>query len=251
VGILIIYFIGTGGSEGIPAHLCTCETCEEARRLGFAQRKPSTLAIITKNNKTVLIDVGTDIRDLLHVPLEAILLTHWHHDHIYGLYKLRWIAKRTILYAPNGDADWLMINDPKNIEVKFIKAGDVLNIDSLKITALKLNHQVETLGYLIEEDDKRVAVLYDTKGLPEETFEILKEKKLRLVISDATYSPGIDDPYHNNVDEGAETGLKLAERTLLSHISHKNLPFLKLDEYVRRKYNGKVLVAYDGMLFYV
>jgi len=248
---MIVYFIGTGGSEGIPAHLCTCQTCEEARKLGFAQRKPSTLAIITKNKKAVLIDVGTDIRDLLHVPLEAILLTHWHHDHIYGLYKLRWIAKKTILYAPKGDADWLMVNDPKNIDVKFIKAGDVLEIDSLRITALKLNHQVETLGYLIEEDNKSVAVLYDTKGLPEETLELLEKKNLRLAIVDATYSPGIDAPYHNNVDEGAQIGLKLAERTLLSHISHKNLPFLMLDEYVRKKYGGKVLVAYDGMLFYV
>ncbi|USS41680.1 MBL fold metallo-hydrolase [Thermococcus aggregans] len=248
---MIVYFIGTGGSEGIPAHLCTCQTCEEARKFGFAQRKPSTLAIITKNKKAVLIDVGTDIRDLLHVPVEGILLTHWHHDHIYGLYKLRWIAKKTTLYAPKGDADWLMINDPKNIDVKFIKAGDVLEIDSLRITALKLNHQIETLGYLIEEDDKSVAVLYDTKGLPEETFELLKEKNLRLAIVDATYSPGIEDPYHNNVDEGAEIGLKLAERTLLSHISHKNLPFLMLDEYIRKKYRGKVLVAYDGMLFYV
>ncbi|MCA6214792.1 MBL fold metallo-hydrolase [Thermococcus bergensis] len=248
---MIVYFIGTGGSEGIPAHLCTCQTCDEARKFGFAQRKPSTLAIITKNKKAVLIDVGTDIRDLLHVPLEAILLTHWHHDHIYGLYKLRWIAKRTALYAPKGDADWLMVNDPKNIDVKFIKPNDVLKVDSLKITALKLNHQVETFGYLIEEDDKSVAVLYDTKGLPEETFELLEKKNLRLAIVDATYPPGIDDPYHNNVDEGAQIGLKLAERTFLSHISHKNLPFLMLDEYVRKKYGGKVLVAYDGMLFYV
>ena len=248
---MIVYFIGTGGSEGIPAHLCTCETCEEARKLGFAQRKPSTLAIISKNKKAILIDVGTDIRDLLHVPLEGILLTHWHHDHIYGLYKLRWIAKKTRLYGPKGDADWLMIHDHKNIQVEFIKAGDVLKIDSLKITALKLNHQVETLGYLIEEDNKSVAILYDTKGLPEETFKLLEKKKLRLAIVDATYAPGVDDPYHNNVDEGAETGLQLAERTMLSHISHKNLSFLKLDEYVRKKYNGKVLVAYDGMLFYV
>ncbi|AIF69670.1 ATP-binding protein [Palaeococcus pacificus DY20341] len=248
---MIVYFLGTGGSEGIPAHLCTCPTCEEARKFGFAQRKPSTLAIITKNNKAVLIDVGTDIRDLLHVPLEAILLTHWHHDHIYGLYKLRWTARKTKLYAPREHADQLIITDPKNIEVHFIRAGDELILDSLRVTALRLNHQIETLGYLIEEDDKAIALLYDTKNLSQKTLKMLKEKKLRLAIMDATYAPGVNDPYHNNVDESAQMGIKIAERVLLSHISHKNLPFLQLAEYVRQKYDGKVLVAYDGMIFYV
>ncbi|WP_461865351.1 MBL fold metallo-hydrolase [Thermococcus sp.] len=248
---MLVYFIGTGGSEGIPAHLCTCPTCSEARRFGFAQRLPSTLAIITENRKAVLFDVGTDIRDYLNVPLEAIFLTHWHHDHIYGLYKLRWMALETRLYAPRGHADALILQDPKNLRPITIRAGDIVKVDSLKITALPLNHEIETLGYLIEENGKSIALLYDTKGLPEETFEFLKRRNLRLAIVDATYPPGMNDPYHNNVDEGAEIGLKLAERTVLSHISHKNLPFLELVKYVRDKWNNKVLVAYDGMVFYV
>ncbi|NJE77091.1 MBL fold metallo-hydrolase [Thermococcus sp. ES12] len=249
---MIVYFIGTGGSEGIPAHLCTCSTCTEARRFGFAQRKPSTLAVITEKGKAVLFDVGTDIRDYLNVPLEAIFLTHWHHDHIYGLYKLRWMALETPLYAPEGHADALILREPKNLQPRVVKAGDVIKLDTLRITALRLNHQVETLGYLIEEDGKAIAILYDTKDLPGETLEFLTEKApLRLAIVDATYPPGIEDPYHNNVDEAAELGLRLAERTVLSHISHKNLPFLELTEYVRRRWENRVLVAYDGMVFYV
>lgn len=248
---MLVYFIGTGGSEGIPAHLCTCSTCSEARKLGFAQRKPSTLAIITENRRAVLFDVGTDIRDFLNVPLEAIFLTHWHHDHIYGLYKLRWMALKTPLYAPQGHADALILRDPKNLRPTTIRAGQTIEVDSLKITALALNHEIETLGYLIEEDGKRIAIIYDTKGLPEETLRFLERRGLRLAIVDATYPPGTDDPYHNNVDEGAETGLRLAERTVLSHISHKNLPFLELTDYVRRRWGNRVLVSYDGMVFYV
>ena len=247
----MIYFIGTGGSEGIPAHLCSCSTCSEARRFAFAQRKPSTLAVITERNSAVLFDVGTDIRDSLNVPLEAIFLTHWHHDHIYGLYKLRWMARETELYAPEGHADALILQDPKNLRPTTMKAGQSLKIDSLKITALNLNHEIETLGYLIEENGRSVALLYDTKGLPEDTWEFLKKRNIRLAIVDATYPPGFDDPYHNNVDEAAEIGLQLAERTVLSHISHKNLPFLELVKYVRDRWNNRVLVAYDGMVFYV
>ncbi|WP_456369115.1 MBL fold metallo-hydrolase [Thermococcus sp.] len=249
---MLVYFIGTGGSEGIPAHLCSCSTCNEARKFGFAQRRPSTLAIITENKKAVLFDVGTDIRDFLNVPLEAIFLTHWHHDHIYGLYKLRWMARETELYAPEGQADALILNDPKNLRPKILKPFESVELDTLRITALRLNHSVETLGYLIEENGKSVAILYDTKGLPEETREFLERKApLRLAVVDATYPPGFSDPYHNNVDEASEIGLSLAERTLLSHISHKNLPFLELVEYVRKRWGNRVLVAYDGMVFYV
>ncbi|CAB49479.1 MBL fold metallo-hydrolase [Pyrococcus abyssi] len=249
---MIVYFIGTGGSEGIPVHLCNCRSCNEARKFGFAQRRPSTLAIIGNKGEVVLIDVGTDIREFLNTPIDAIFLTHWHHDHIYGLYKLRWIARETELYAPRGHADALILQDPKNLKPNIIRAGDKIKINGLKITAVKLNHQVETLGYIIEENGKNVAVLYDTKGLPRET-EIILEKlsPLRLAIVDATYPPGFNDPYHNNVDEAGEMGIKYAERVVLSHISHKNLPFLELVNYVRRKWDDRVLVAYDGMVFYV
>lgn len=223
---MIIYFIGTGGSEGIPVHLCDCNTCNEARKFRFAQRRPSTLAVIGENGEVILFDVGTDIREFLNVPLDAIFLTHWHHDHIYGLYKLRWIARETNLYAPEGHADALILQDPKNLRPKIIKAGEKIRIGDIKVTSVKLNHQIETLGYIIEEDGKRVAILYDTKGLPPETREYLEDiSPLRVAIVDATYPPGFVDPYHNNVNEAVEMSIDIAERIVLSHISHKNLPF--------------------------
>lgn len=89
------------------------------------------------------------------------------------------MAMETELYAPEGgQADALILNEPKNLKPKTLKPMDRIKIDTLKITALKLNHQVETLGYLIEEDGKSFALLYDTKGLPEETWQVLRKKAL-------------------------------------------------------------------------
>lgn len=248
---MILYFIGTAASEGIPNELCNCPACREARRFGFAKRKPPTLAVITKYKDTILIDIGTDITEYLNAQLKAVLLTHWHNDHTYGLFKLRWVAKKLPLYAPREGADSQILKEPKNLEINFIKAGDVLKVNYLKVTALKLNHQPETIGYLIEGRRKRIAVLYDTKGLPDEAFKILKKRKPKIAILDATYPPGVDRPDHNNVDEAAEIGLQIAEKVYLSHISHQNYPFSKLLRYVNEKYGDRVNVAYDGLVVYI
>lgn len=249
---MILYFIGTAASEGIPNASCKCPTCQEARKFSFAQRKPPTLAILPKRGGVILIDVGTDISE--HFPgisIKAVLLTHWHNDHTYGLYKLRWIAKKLPLYAPREGADTTILNEPRNLEISFIKAWDIIKIPPLKVTALKLNHFPETLGYFLQSKRKKIAVLYDTKGLPDETFEFLKRKKPKIAIVDATYPPGVDNPTHNNVDEAAEIGLKVAEKVYLTHIAHHNLPFTKLVEYVYENYGDRVMVAYDGMVVYI
>lgn len=126
-----------------------------------------------------------------------------------------------------------------------------MKVDTLRIIALRLNHQVETLGYLIEEDGRASSALRyqgTARGDPGDSQE---KAPLRLAIVDATYPSGFSDPYHNNVDEAAESGLEIAERTVLSHISHKNLPFLEFTKHVRKRWGNKVLVAYDGMVFYV
>jgi len=123
------------------------------------------------------------------------------------------MARETVLYAPSGNADALILKDPKNLRPRPLNPFDVIKVDSLKITALSLNHGIETLGYLVEENEKSIALLYDTKSLPEKTMSFLSEKApLRLAVVDATYSPKVNDPYHNNVDEAAEIGLNLAEK---------------------------------------
>ncbi|WP_324735393.1 MBL fold metallo-hydrolase [Thermococcus sp. SY098] len=249
---VILYFIGTAASEGIPNPLCKCSTCQEARKFAFAQRKPPTLAVLLKRGGVVLFDVGSDIGEHLPgVSIRTVFLTHWHNDHTYGLYKLRWVAKKLSLYAPREGADTTILNEPRNLEIHFIKAGDTIKLPPLKITALKLNHFPETLGYLLESKKKKVAILYDTKGLPEETYELLKKKKPKVALVDATYPPGVEMPTHNNVDEAALLGLSVAEKVYLTHIAHHNLPFTKLLEYVIEKYGEKVNVAYDGMVVYV
>jgi phosphoribosyl 1,2-cyclic phosphate phosphodiesterase len=81
-----ITFLGTGTSVGVPAVGCDCETClstdERDKRL-------RTSVLIEHAGQNIIIDASTDFRQqalragLKH--LAAILFTHSHADHCFGL----------------------------------------------------------------------------------------------------------------------------------------------------------------------
>jgi phosphoribosyl 1,2-cyclic phosphate phosphodiesterase len=101
---LKITFLGTGTSQGIPIIACNCEVCQSVDPKD--KRLRSSVLIETGEQKLV-IDTGPDFRQqILRVnlkSLDAILLTHEHVDHLFGLDDIRafnWVQKHpTDIYA--------------------------------------------------------------------------------------------------------------------------------------------------------
>ncbi len=99
-----ITFLGTGTSQGIPIIACNCEVCQSDDPKD--KRLRSSVLIETGEQKLV-IDTGPDFRQqILRVnlkSLDAILLTHEHVDHLFGLDDIRafnWVQKHpTDIYA--------------------------------------------------------------------------------------------------------------------------------------------------------
>lgn len=246
-----VLFIGTGSAEGAPVYGCDCDACRYARIDPVARRKPSSMLFFDDDYEAILVDAGTEAAaralDYMEARLHAILLTHWHHDHYAGLYLLRWMKHETPLYHPSERADKYLLANRHSLEPRTIRGWETIEIGPYTITPIPLSHGIETLGYIIRHNKGgTAAVLIDTHLLPRETLEKLLREQVNTAIIDATYPPNTQSNIHNNVDEAIDLGKKMAaQETILTHISHHNMPHNKLAEYAEKK---EAKTAYDNMM---
>ena len=84
-------FNGTGDSAQVPRFGCDCRACTRARVFTSHQRGPCC-AELSVDGRRYLLDAGR--MDLAHsCELErpaAFFVTHYHADHVQGLFHLRW-----------------------------------------------------------------------------------------------------------------------------------------------------------------
>lgn len=91
-----IEFLGTGTSTGVPQVGCKCEVCTS---LDPRDNRLRCSAYVTEGDTHILIDCGPDFRQQIlrlqrtrkqiPVPIDAVLVTHIHYDHVGGFDDLR------------------------------------------------------------------------------------------------------------------------------------------------------------------
>lgn len=215
----------------------------------IAKRMPTSILILSKVN--FLVDAGFDVMDKISdLNIEFILLTHWHPDHYSGLFRLRWSQRPVSLYAPKEGLISEIEREPKSLKLRFVSPYETFDHGGIRITPIPLIHKIETLGYLIDDGDARIALLFDGKGPSNQDVDLIKDFGANLALIDATDRPGSYNSHHNNIDEAVNMGRRVeAELTVLTHIAHYNMSFTELTSYVK-KLEGVVL-AYDNMVLHL
>jgi phosphoribosyl 1,2-cyclic phosphate phosphodiesterase len=85
-----VTILGTGTSTGVPSIGCDCETC---RSDDPRDKRLRVSVLVEHDGQTVLVDTSSDFRQqALRAGLrrlDAVLVTHCHADHIFGLDDIR------------------------------------------------------------------------------------------------------------------------------------------------------------------
>lgn len=219
-------FLGTGDSGTVPLFGCDCLLCHAAATDPRLCRNPSCARLST-GEQTLLIDCGIgDIgRRIPRRALDRILISHYHIDHLYGLFTLRW-----------GTCSPLPVHGPVDQEgcADLFKHPGILDFSEpmtpfatrqfgdMEVTPLPLNHSKATIGFGISSGDSRLAWLSDTCGLPRATTEFLISYRPDVMVLDCTFPPGKTTPQnHNDLTMAGELHLVIRPaRTYLTHINH-------------------------------
>jgi phosphoribosyl 1,2-cyclic phosphate phosphodiesterase len=230
-----ITFLGTGDAKQVPVWGCDCKACIRARVMSNCQRKSSCI-LLELDGANYLLDAGSHniVNQFQPHDISGVILTHFHVDHLVGLFQMRWGTGKSIpVFCPRdkqGCADLYKNSGLFRFEpFKKIFTPIVINPKqpNLTVSAVPLNHSKETLGYCIEADGCKVAYLCDTKGLPSETEQYLLDWRPDHIIVDCTFAPNSDEETqnHNSFDDVLDIRQRFIDygidaRYSLTHIAH-------------------------------
>jgi phosphoribosyl 1,2-cyclic phosphate phosphodiesterase len=221
-----ITLLGTGDAGGVPLHGCGCRACLAAAERGI-KRRPAC-ALLESGGERVLLDAGLCDLTERFAPgaLSAILLTHFHADHVLGLFHLRWGLGAAIpVYAPpdaEGCAD--LYKNPGLLDFHPVVAFHPIVMREASFTPLPLAHSKPTFGYAIEGTaGRRFAYLTDTCGLPRQTEDFLMAFQPSVVALDCTHPNEAEGPLNHNrlADALRIAGALKPDKVWLTHLSHR------------------------------
>ncbi len=248
-----LLFLGTGTSVGVPMVGCACPACSSSDP---RDRRTRTSVAIGLPGGTLLVDTTPDVRfQLLRERIgavDAVLYTHDHVDHVYGLDDLRplcFLTKRKIpLYCEERVEarirrafDYAFETAPPAgggvPDVSFERIGtDPFDLLGARVVPLRLRHGPWTvLGFRFGS----LAYCTDTNGIPDETWPLLAG--VETLVLDGLRPR--KHPTHFSLDEAVQAARRVgARRTLLVHMSHD-----VLHAEVAARLPESVELAYDGL----
>lgn len=267
-------FLGTGTSSGVPAIACDCAVCTSTDPRDRRLRTSAAVRFTDSDGlpRTVLLDCSPDLREqALRFGLrrcDAVLFTHNHVDHTWGVDELRRfnvVQNSAIpIYAEQHTMEHLqrvykhIFDRQNNVNDSFVAtlvpcrmtAGEPIELHGMRFEPLRLIHgKLPIVGFRIEPVERLaagetsafpLAYCTDVSSIPPETWPRLRGVRT-LVLDALRYK---HHPTHLTMDEALRIAERVgADNTYFIHMSHDlghaqtqaNLP-------------DSVHLAYDGLV---
>ncbi|QMS84453.1 MBL fold metallo-hydrolase [Candidatus Xianfuyuplasma coldseepsis] len=139
---------------------------------------------LESNGVKLLIDCGITYRQITtrlkahnHSidPLDAVLITHEHGDHIKGL-DVTMKRHNATTYMTKDTYDglpWRVKDNVDPTKIEIITPYEPFFINHLKITPISISHDAsDAVGYVIEDEDKKLVYVTDIGYLPKRDYEL-------------------------------------------------------------------------------
>ncbi|MFQ3214402.1 MAG: phosphoribosyl 1,2-cyclic phosphate phosphodiesterase [Marivirga sp.] len=249
---MIITFLGTGTSQGVPVIACECAVCSS---VDFRDKRLRTSIHIQIDNKSLVVDTGPDFRcQMLRERinhLDAVLFTHAHKDHTAGLddvrsynfkqkYDMPVYGRHDVLEQLQQEFSYIFASNkypgvPRVVLHKIEnKPFTVQGIDILPIDVL--HYKLPVFGFRIKD----FTYITDVNSISDVEKEKIKGSKV-LVLSALQKEDHIS---HFNLYQAIDLINELnIPQAYLIHMSHR----LGLHAAIETELPAHINLAYDGL----
>ena len=249
---MIVTFLGTGTSQGVPVIGCPCPVCQS---LDFRNKRFRASIHLEVLGQSIVIDTGPDFRmQMLREgikKLDAVLFTHEHKDHTAGLDDIRpfnyyqqadipIFGRLAVLEQLQREYAYIF-NEKRYPGVPQVDCVEIdhnpFQIKGVDITPIPvLHYKLPVLGFRIGN----FSYITDANHIPEESFALLEGTEI-LVLNALQKEAHIS---HFTLDQAIEQALRIgAKKTYFTHISHR----LGLHHEVEKELPEGMFLAYDGL----
>jgi phosphoribosyl 1,2-cyclic phosphate phosphodiesterase len=251
-----ITFLGTGTSVGIPVIGCDCRVC---RSKDPRNRRLRSSLYVQASGVHIVIDTSLDFREqalTFQVPrVDAVLVTHAHADHIFGLDDIRRYntlqgmlipvyaspgtvadLKRIFSYV-NSDSPEPGVFRPR---LDFVEVREPFPVGEVRVEPLPIVHgRVETYGYRLDAGGRSLGYVPDCKRMSDGTIE--RFRGVEVMILDGLRHRA--HPTHQTLEESVALLKRIgARQSYLTHLCHD------LDhEETQAALPPGVFVSHDGL----
>ncbi len=249
---MIVTFLGTGTSQGVPVIACGCKVCKSE---DTKDKRLRSSVMISIDGKIIVIDSGPDFRQQMlreNVQrLDALIFTHEHKDHLAGMDDIRAFnfhqkekiniyatgrvqeaLRREYIYIFNGD-DYPGIPQIKLHTI----SGDKFEAAGLEITPIEVFHyKLPVLGFRIKD----FTYITDANLIPDKERDKIRGSKV-VVVNALRKEEHVS---HFTLNEAVELLEELKpDQAYLTHISHQ----LGRHEEVNKELPSFIRCGYDGL----